>query len=179
MSTGPDPERTLEQPAVGPAYGGTGDPGVVSSVGEHAPATGDVVDALAAEHRKLQAVFDDIARLLRTDERHALTLRWGGVVRELLEHEVAEERVVLPAAEKVAGAGAVEEVRRRSRELLARLRDHDSFTPDDVSAQDVGSVLELAAEHLRTVDAVVLPLLEQLPSDERVRLGEDFRQVMG
>ncbi len=39
-----------ERPDVGPAYGGSADTGVVSSVGEHDPAAGDVVNALIAEH---------------------------------------------------------------------------------------------------------------------------------
>ena len=175
--TGPDPMQ--EGPDVGPEYGGSADPGVVSSVAEHAPAAGDVVDALRAEHGKLQAVFEEMLALVRAGDEQGLRIRWGGVVRELLEHEVAEQRVVLPAAEQVEGVDAVEQIRRRQQQVVDRLRDHDTLTPDDVSPHAIEEAIGLASAHLRAVDDVVVPLLERLPADERMRLGEDLRQVMG
>lgn len=174
-----EPDPALDTPAIGPEYAGSADPGVVSSVGEHADAAGDVVEAVRAEHAKLQSVFEDMLAVARGDDRQALRLRWGGVVRELLEHETAQGRVVLPAAERVQGIGAVAEVRRRQDELIGKLGHHDALTADDISPQQVEDVIELAAEHLRVVDTVVVPLLESLPADERMRLGEDLRQVMG
>jgi hemerythrin superfamily protein len=172
-----DPAHDI--PPVTPEYGGTADEGVVSSVGEHAGAAGDVVDALRAEHDKLHGVFEELRRLLDAGDEQALRLRFGGVVREVLEHEAAEARVVLPAAEQVSGQGSVEEVRRRSQEVVRRLQRYDEMTADDLPPGDVAEVVDLTSEHLRTVDAVVLPLLEQLPAEERMRLGEDLRQVMG
>lgn len=172
------PERSPGTPDL-PDYAGSADTGVVGSVGDHAAAAGDVVQALGAEHTKLRGLFDEMMQLVRTDDRDALRLRWGGVVRELVEHEAAEARVVLPAAENAAGAGAVADVRRGQQELLDRLQAHDAFTADDVSPQDVAEAIDAAAAHLDLVDSAVLPLLQQLPADERGRLGEDLRQVMG
>jgi hypothetical protein len=182
--TSPDP--SLDMPPV-PEYAGSADSGVVSSVDEHAGAAGDIVDALGAEHGKLRGVFDEVLELVRVGNADALRLRWGGVARELAEHAAAEGRVVLPAAQEAAGAGtgagagsdALEEVGRAQQELLSLLGEHDAFTADGVTPEQVGDVVERVAAHLRQVDAVVLPLLAQLPAAERMRLGEDLRQVKG
>ena len=178
--TSPDP--FLDVPPV-PEYAGSADSGVVNSVDEHAGAAGDIVDALRAEHDKLSGVFEEVLTLVRAGDGDALRLRWGGVVRELAEHVAAEGRVVLPAAQSAAGAGtgsdALAEVRREQQELLDVLSEHDAFTADGVPPEQVGDVVARTAAHLRQVDAVVLPLLEQLPADERMRLGEDLRQVKG
>ncbi len=168
-----------ERPDVGPAYGGSADAGVVSSVGEHDPAAGDVVEALTAEHAKLQRLLDEVQSLAGRGDYQTLRVRWGGIVRELLEHEVAQTTVALPAAERVEGTGATVELRRRSEEVVALLREHDAFTPDDVALDRVTQTAEAVREHLRTMDDVLLPLLAALPADDRARLGEDLRQVMG
>ena len=161
-----------------PEYAGSADTGVVESVGEHAPQAGDIVDALSSEHRKLLRVLEEMRELAEADDRDALRLRWGGVVREVLEHEVAEARVALPAAESVSGPGAAEDVRLRSEELVARLREQDEFT-SGASPEQVCAAAQAVGDHLRRVDEAVVPLLAQLPPDERMRLGEDLRQVMG
>ncbi len=173
------PDAMDERPDVGPEYGGSADRGVVSSVGEHDAAAGDLVDALTAEHAKLHRLLDEAQALSDRGELEALRLRWGGIVRELLEHEVAEARVALPAAERVEGIGAAAEIRRRSEEVVALLREHDAFTPDDVALDHLTQTAEAVREHLRTVEAVLLPVLSRVPADERARLGEDLRQVMG
>jgi hemerythrin superfamily protein len=175
---GADLDPALEVPALTPEYGGSADTGVVSSVGEHHPAAGDVVDVVLSEHRKLEGVFEELLRLADDGDLDALRARWGGVVRELLEHEAAERRVVLPAAERVAGPGAAVEVGTRQQELMDRLSPYDELNTG-VAADEVRACIAAVTEHLRTVDDVVVPLLQQLPADERMRLGEDLRQVTG
>ena len=177
MSEQAVPEPLDPVPVV-PEYAGSADTGVVSSVGEHDGAAGDVVDVVLAGHRKLDGVFAELLALADAGDEAALRLRWGGVVRELLEHEAAERRVVLPAAEEVAGQGAAVEVGQRQQELMDRLSRYDQLNAD-VSADEVRAAVDAAAEQLRTVDDVIVPLLRQLPADERMRLGEDLRQVMG
>lgn len=174
-----EPDPSLDRAPVAPEYGGAADKGVVSSVGGDAPAAGDVVVVLRAENRKLQGVLDEVDGLVRASDEEALRLRWGGVVREVLEYEAAQRRVVLPAAERVAGTSGLEEVRHRLQQLVDRLGTHDSFAPDDITLQGVADAVDLAGEHLRAVDAVVVPLVAQLSADQRRRLGEDLRQVMG
>ncbi len=144
---------------------------MVLSVGEHDPAAGDVVSALTAEHAKLQRLLDEVQSLSERGDVQSLRLRWGGIVRELLEQEVAQVTVALPAAERVEG--------RRGCRAVALLREHDALTPDDVALDDVTQTVEVIREHLRTTDDVLLPLLAALPADDRARLGEDLRQVMG
>ena len=158
-----------------PEYAGAADRGVVSSVGEHDPAAGDVVDVLRAEHRKLEGVFGEVLQALEAGDRDAVRLRWGGVVREVLEHERAEERVVLPLVQDVA---ALDRLRAGQGPLVARLQEQDELT-SEAAPEQVRETVELARQHLRAVDEVVLPVLEQLPAPERMRLGEDLRQVMG
>ncbi len=169
----------MDGPDVGPEYAGSADRGVVSSVGEHDPEAGDIVDVISQEHAKLLRLLDEAQALAGRGEVETLQLRWGGIVRELLEHEVAEARVALPAAERVDGMGAAAELRRRSDEVVALLREHDAFTPDSAAVAQVGQTTEAVREHLRTVDEVLLPVLSRLPADDRARLGEDLRQVMG
>jgi hypothetical protein len=168
-----------ERPDVGPAYGGSADTGVVSSVGHNDPAAGDVVDALTAEHAKLQRLLDEVQSLAGRGDVESLRLRWGGIVRELLEHEVAQATVALPTAERVEGIGSAAELRRRSEEIIALLREHDALTADNVALDHVTQTVEAVREHLKTMDDVLLPLLARLPADNRARLGEDLRQVMG
>lgn len=177
MTDQPVPEPLDPTPVI-PEYGGSADTGIVSSVPEHDPAAGDVVDAVLTEHRKLAGVFDELRGLADAGDEGALRLRWGGVVRELLEHEAAEQRVVLPAADTVGGEGSKAEVAQRSQELMDLLSRYDELNTD-VTPDQVRSAVDAAAEHLGTVDDVVVPLLRQLPADERMRLGEDLRQVMG
>jgi hypothetical protein len=140
----------LEDPPVGPPYGGAADSGVVSSVGEYAPEALDAMAFLQAEHRKLESVLDEVAEQLEQEGLDAVRLRWGGVVRETLEHAVAEERV----------------------------GEQDSVNPE-VDADQLRQTIDLVREHTRRVEAVVLPALQQLPPARLMALGEDLRQVMG
>ncbi|HZB48081.1 MAG TPA: hemerythrin domain-containing protein [Mycobacteriales bacterium] len=171
-------DPTAEPPDVGPDYAGAADAGVVSSVGEHDAAAGDIVEVVLAEHRKIERVFAELTLLVEADDVDGLRLRWGGVVREILEHEAAERRVVLAAVEQGDGAGPARDVRRQQQELMDRLGRYDALNPD-VSAEDVRTAMDATRAYLRTVDQVVVPLLERLPAEERMRLGEDLRQVKG
>lgn len=178
MTSSGSPDPTAEPPSAGPEYAGAADAGVVSSVGEHDAAAGDIVDVLHSEHRKIERVFGELAQLVDAGDVAGLRLRWGGVVREVLEHEAAERRVVLPAIEQADGAGPAADVRRRQEELLERLGRHDALNPE-ASAEDVRTTMDATLAYLRTVDEIVVPLLERLPAQERMRLGEDLRQVKG
>ena len=137
------------------------------------------MQVLTAEHAKLQRLLEEVQSRSERGDVQELRLRWGGIVRELLEHEVAEATVALPAAERVEGVRLAAELRRRSDEVVALLREHDAFTPDDVALSRVVQTAEAVREHLRTIDDVLLPMLRALPADDRARLGEDLRQVMG
>jgi hypothetical protein len=164
----------LEDPPIVLPYAGAEDEGVVESVPEHDPAAGDAVDFLRHEHSKLEAVLEEILAQLDAQGLDAARMRWGGVVRETLEHAVAEERVVWAALPP----GAVAGVRDQQAKLLAELRDQDALNPD-VDASRMRATVELVREHARQVADVVLPGLAQLPAARRMALGDDLRQVMG
>lgn len=159
---------------VGPAYGGTADAGVASSVGADDPAAGEIAGALDSEHRKIERVLGE---LTGSSDAETARLRWGGVVREILEHEMAERRVVLPAVEQLA-PDQVADLRRDQNRLIDELGRYDALNAD-ASPEQIRSAADLVLAHLRTMDEVLGPLLERLPADERTRLGEDLRQVKG
>ncbi|MCW2586967.1 MAG: hypothetical protein JWN55_2483 [Frankiales bacterium] len=164
----------LEDPPVGPPYGGAADSGVVSSVGEYAPEALDAMAFLQAEHRKLESVLDEVAEQLEQEGLDAVRLRWGGVVRETLEHAVAEERVAWEAVPPEE----LNSVRDQQHRLVEVLGEQDSVNPE-VDADQLRQTIDLVREHTRRVEAVVLPALQQLPPARLMALGEDLRQVMG
>lgn len=175
MSQSSLPDDLPRDPApVLPDYAGSADRGVVESVGEHDAAAGDVVDALSAEHRKLEGVFTEVQGLLDAHDEQGLRLRWGGIVREVLEHLVAEQRVVLPAVE----GEPVAQVQEATEQLVQRLRGQDELT-SQASPDEVRQAVQAIRQHVRSLDEQVLPLLQALPADARMRLGEDLRQVAG
>jgi hypothetical protein len=77
----------------------------------------------------------------------------GGVAREVLEHEAAEERVVLPAAEQAAGADPLDQVRPSRQALRDRVGRCDAIGVDEVDPQDMADALALASGHLRASTA--------------------------
>lgn len=172
--------RGVGGPVPLPAYGGSADTGVEQSVDTGSGAAGDLVQVLDAEHRKLERLFAEVEQLLDARDLEGLRRRWGGIVRELLEHETAEEHVVWPLVRGPHGPEnedlAAEHARQEG--LRARLLDHDALNPD-VEPTAVREILQLAREHLRGKDAALLPVVSRLPADQLRTLGEDFRQVKG
>lgn len=167
-------DPVLEDPPIVLPYAGAADEGVVESVPEHDPAAGDAVDFLRHEHGKLEAVVEEVLEQLDNHGLDAARMRWGGVVREALEHAVAEERVIWGALPPDALSG----VREQQARLLADLRDQDALNPD-VDAARIRGTVQLVREHARGVSDVVLPALAQLPAPRRMALADDLRQVMG
>lgn len=157
-----------------PPYAGAADEGVVSSVPEHDPSAGDVVDVLRDEHDKLGALLAELREQLAAEGPDAVRPRWGGFVREALEHAVAEERVVWEVLSESARR-ALQEHQQRLRVLLT---DQDSLHPD-VTPDRVDASGALLQAHARQVTELVLPELSALDAAQRMALGEDFRQVMG
>src|SRR4051794_18207179 len=72
-----------------PDYAGSRDEGLRESLPPGAPALGDIVDLVTAEHRKLERLLSEMTELARTGADEELGQRWYGVVRELLEFSTA------------------------------------------------------------------------------------------
>jgi hypothetical protein len=170
----PIADPVVEDPPIGPPYAGAADTGVVSSVGEHHPQALDAVAFLESEHRKLLTVLDEVLDQLGREGVEAVRVRWGGVVREALEHAAAEERVVWEVLSPEIAASA----RQQQQLLRQRLEEQDAFNPD-VTADQVMATVDVIKGHVSATDDLVLPDLRRLSPARLMALGEDLRQVMG
>ncbi len=159
-----------------PEYAGRADHGMESSLPQGAPALGDIVEAVTAEHDKLDGLLDEVVALASGEQHGDLRLRWFGVVRELLEFEAAQERVVWPVVGDDGELGAEHE---RHRRLIERLVTQDELLDREVDPQEVVEIAQSARRHLASGLEALVPLLQRLPADERRELGKDLRQVMG
>jgi hypothetical protein len=162
-------------PDVGPAYGGTADEGVRSSVPAGDPMAGDAAAVLRAEFGKLYDLYGDIVALLDAAEFEEIRQRWFGVVRETLEFEAAVQRVVLPEVREAASSlpDGTEPAA-----LLDWLRSYDELNPD-LEPDEVRTTATTTVEALEAQERALVPAVEALEADLRNRLGEDVRQVMG
>jgi hypothetical protein len=162
-------------PDVGPAYGGTADEGIRSSVPAGDPMTGDALSVMRAELGKLYDLYGDIVALLDAAKFDEIRQRWFGVVRETLEFEAAVQRVVVP--EVVDAASALPDGTEPAA-LLDWLRSYDELNPD-LEPDEVRTTAMTTVEALEAQERTLVPAVEALEVDLRDRLGEDLRQVMG
>jgi hypothetical protein len=162
-------------PDVGPAYGGTADEGIRSSVPAGDPMTGDAPSVMRAELGKLYDLYGDIVALLDAAKFDEIRQRWFGVVRETLEFEAAVQRVVVP--EVVDAASALPDGTEPAA-LLDWLRSYDELNPD-LEPDEVRTTAMTTVEALEAQERTLVPAVEALEVDLRDRLGEDLRQVMG
>lgn len=162
-------------PAVGPAYGGTADAGVRSSVPAGDPMAGDAAALLQAEFGKLYDLYGDLLALLDAAAFGEVTQRWFGVVRETLEFEAALQRVVVP---EVPDAAAALPDGTEPAALQDWLGAYDELNPD-LQPDEVRTTATTTVEALEAQARVLVPAVEALADDVRDRLGEDVRQVMG
>jgi hypothetical protein len=158
-----------------PAYGGTADAGVRSSVPPGDPMAGDAAGLLRAEYGKLYDLYGDIVALLDAARFDEIRQRWFGVIRETLEFEAAVQRVVLP---EVPDAAASLPDETEPAALLDWLRAYDELNPD-LEPDEVRTTATTTVEALEAQDRALVPAVDALAPDLRDRLGEDLRQVMG
>jgi hypothetical protein len=78
-----------------------------------------VDDVLGAHHLEIEAACLEIMSAGFADDARDLTLRWGTVERELLEHMAAEERMVFPVYQQAEPENAQD-----LRDEHAVLREH-------------------------------------------------------
>lgn len=162
-------------PDVGPAYAGSADAGVRSSVPARDPMTGDAAAVMRAEFDKLYALYGVIVALLDAARLGEIQQRWFGIIRETLEFEAAVQRVVLPEVPNAASS-LPEDTEPAA--LLDWLRSYDELNPD-LEPDEVRTTAMTTVEALEAQDRALVPAVEALAGDLRARLGEDLRQVMG
>jgi hypothetical protein len=162
-------------PDVGPAYAGSADAGVRSSVPAGDPMVGDAGDVLRAEFSKLYDLYGDMLALLDAARFDDVQKRWFGVIRETLEFEASVQRVVV--AEVPDAASSLPDGTEPAA-LLDWLQAYDELNPD-LEPDEVRTTTLTTVEALEAQDRAFVPAVEALAGDLRVRLGEDLRQVMG
>lgn len=162
-------------PDVGPAYGGTADEGLRSSVPEGDPMLGDAAAFLGAEFAKLYDLYGDLVALLDNGRLEDVSRRWFGVVRETLEFEAACQRVIVP---EVPDAVSSLDDDIRPAALADWLRAYDELNPD-LQPDEARTTAVTTVEALEAQERALLPAVQSLAGDVRDRLGEDLRQVMG
>jgi hypothetical protein len=162
-------------PDVGPAYAGSADAGVRSSVPAGDPMVGDAAAVLRAEFDKLYDLYGDMVALLDAARFDDIRQRWFGVIRETLEFEAGVQRVVLP---EVPDAASSLPDGTEPAALLDWLRAYDELNPD-LEPDEVRTTAMTTVEALEAQDHALVPAVEALAGDLRDRLGEDLRQVMG
>jgi hypothetical protein len=170
-----EPTSEPSDPDVGPAYGGTADAGVRSSVPADDPMAGDALALMRAEFGKLYDLYGDIVALLDAAKFDEIRQRWFGVVRETLEFEAAVQRVIVP---EVADAASSLPDGTEPATLLDWLRSYDELNPD-LEPDEVRTTATTTVEALEAQERGLVPAVETLDLDLRDRLGEDLRQVMG
>lgn len=158
----------------GPDYADTADRGIRSSVPEGDPMVGDVAEVLAAQFGKLSALYADLVALLDGDQFDEVVQRWYGVIRETLEFEAACQRVLIPT---LPNAASLPDGHQPSA-LVERLLRYDELNPD-LQPDEARVTATRTVEALEAQARVLVPTVQALPADERDRLGEDLRQVMG
>ena len=167
-SESPDPD-------VGPAFGGSADEGVRSSVPVGDPMLGDALAVTRAELGKLYDLYGDIVALLDAGKLDEIRQRWFGIVRETLEFEAALQRVVLP---EVGDAASSLPDGTEPAALLDWLRSYDELNPD-LQPDEVRTTATTTVAALEAQERTLVPAIAALDADLRDRLGEDLRQVMG
>ena len=169
------PSSESPDPDVGPAYAGSADEGIRSSVPAGDPMTGDAAALMRAEFGKLYDLYGDIVALLDAARFDEIRQRWFGVVRETLEFEAAVQRVVVP---EVPDAASSLPDGTEPAALLDWLRAYDELNPD-LQPDEVRTTSTTTVEALEAQDRALVPAVDALAADVRARLGEDLRQVMG
>jgi hypothetical protein len=175
MTARNQPDDPDTAPDVGPAYGGTADAGVRSSVPEGDPMAGDAAAVMRAEFGKLYDLYGDVVALLDNALFDEVTQRWFGIIRETLEFEAACDRVIVP---EVPDAARDLPDGTEPSALVDWLRAYDELNPD-LQPDEVRTTALTTVEALEAQDRVLVPAVQALDAGVRDRLGEDLRQVMG
>jgi len=138
----------------------------------------DLVDAIVADHREFEAVFDEIeasgdARMRRELVEH--------VIAELVRHSVAEEEYLYPTARKVLPDGdkiADHELEEHAEaeQVMKEIENTDATDPK--FTERVDTLIADIRHHLKDEEEDLLPKLRKACSQQDLRdLGEKFERA--
>jgi hemerythrin superfamily protein len=137
----------------------------------------DLIDAIVADHRAVEAVFAEIEASADPRLRRELVEH---VIAELVRHSVAEEQYLYPAARKALPDGdriADHEIAEHAEaEEVMKALERTEVT-DPRFDEQVGKLIEEVRHHLEEEEGDLLPKLRAACDAEELReLGRKFEQ---
>ena len=135
-----------------------------------------VTDYLTADHRRLDAILDDAARLAASPATAARALaRYEEFQRGLTRHILVEEEILFPAFERASGMSgggptAVMRVEHVAiREILADL--HAALSASDPGRFQYGvtDLVGVLSPHNMKEEHMLYPMSDQFAGDDRAR----------
>lgn len=135
----------------------------------------DVVDAIMADHREVERLFD----IMKKHPEQRLTAM-PTLVTLLIAHSRAEEAEVCPAARHEAGetdeVAHSQEEHAEAERLLERLQATDPLS--DEFDQVLDDLVDSVTHHVEEEESTVLPgIRERLDENRRAELAEAFARV--
>jgi hemerythrin superfamily protein len=117
----------------------------------------DAIRVLVAQHRAIEALFEEVEHEKRRRARASATSR---LAEELIAHMAAEEAVFYPAARRVLDAGAEGSARDRDEHLLLRMelrRMLETGVAEASFAERIEALRALFEQHVREEEAELFP----------------------
>lgn len=130
---------------------------------------GDVIQVLTTDHREVEQMFGQLEALPLTDpKRREIAL---DVIKELVQHSVAEETYVYPAVrEKLAGGDAIADKETAEHAEAERtMKDLEGLEPGDPRFdQLLGKLMAEIREHVADEEANLFPQLRAASTQEEL-----------
>ena len=123
--------------------------------------TDSIRDRLAADHVKLDALFEDVLRRLALNDRDETRAAWNEFERALSEHLDAEDTLILPAF-AVDHPDEAASIRAEHEKIRAKLLDLGVAVDLHVIRQDVAAdFVRALREHAHREDSMMYRWAEQ------------------
>jgi hemerythrin superfamily protein len=141
------------------------------------PKQQDLIDAVIADHREVEALFDELDASGDARNRGALVER---VIVEWVRHSVAEEQYLYPAARKALPDGdeVADHDLGEHAEAEQAMKQLERTDPADPAHADlVGSLMDHVRHHIQAQETGLLPKLRAACDEADLReLGLKFEQ---
>lgn len=135
----------------------------------------DAIRALIAQHRAIEALFDDVARETRRRARASAVSR---LAEELIAHLAAEEAVFYPAIRPALDERGDAPSPGNGEHLLLRIELRRVLGTNVGAAtfeERMGALRALFAQHVKDEEAEIFPrVLRAVPEAQRAALGADI-----
>lgn len=137
----------------------------------------DALEMLQADHRQVEALFDEYEELAAADDADAKQAVATEICEKLTVHAQLEEEVFYPAARRVLNDQAIvneaEEEHADAKQLIAQIEEMSS--EDDEYDAQVKSLKEAIAHHVEEEEGEMFPKLKEAGLETAV-LGEQMAE---